>query len=108
MPTSNVTEGELRGEPKTSNSSYTTTMASKVSEISHLEFIVLRTVPVVLRNGKKKMVVNAVLDDASTKTYVNRDVAAELGLNGKSLKVMVNVLNGHVETLDITPIEVIL
>ena len=35
MPTSNVMEGELGGEPKTSNSSYTTTMASKVSEISH-------------------------------------------------------------------------
>ena len=54
------------------------------------------------------MVVNAVLDDASTKTYVNSDVAAELGLNGKSQKVKVNVLNGHVETLDTTPIEVIL
>ena len=37
MLTSNVTEGELRGEPKTSNSSYTTTMKSKVSEISHPE-----------------------------------------------------------------------
>ena len=45
IPTSNVTEGEQRGEPKTSNSSYTTTMASEVSEISHPEFIALRTVP---------------------------------------------------------------
>ena len=108
MPTSNATEGELRGEPKTSSSSYTTTMASKVSAISHPKFIALRTVPVVLRNGKKKMVVNAVLDGASTKTYVNSDVAAELGLNGKSQKVKVNVLNGHVKTLDTTPIEVIL
>ena len=75
-------------------------MASKVSEISHPEFIALQTVPVV--------VVNAVLDNANTKTYVNSDVPAKLGLNGKSQKVKVNVLNGHVETLDTTPIEVIL
>ena len=32
------------------------------------------------------MKVNALLDDASIKTYVNADVAAELGLNGKQTK----------------------
>ena len=44
--------------------------------------IALRTIPVYLKNGNKRVRVNAVLDDASTKTYVNVDVTAELGLKG--------------------------
>ena len=44
--------------------------------------IALRTIPVYLKNGNKRVRVNAVLDDASTKTYVNVDVAVELGLKG--------------------------
>ena len=32
------------------------------------------------------MTVNALLDDASTKTYVNADAAAKLGLKGKTKK----------------------
>ena len=47
------------------------------------EYISLRTVPVVLKNGEKSVVVNALLDDGSTQTYLNSDVAAELGLEGK-------------------------
>ena len=38
------------------------------------------------------------------KTYVNSDVAAELGLNGISQKVTVNKLNGQSETLVTTPV----
>ena len=34
----------------------------------------LHTVPVILKNGKKQVKVNALLDDPSTKTYVNADV----------------------------------
>ena len=41
-------------------------------------FIRLRTVPVFLTNGHRSVQINAFLDDASTKTYVNADVAAEL------------------------------
>ena len=52
------------------------------------------------------MVVNAVLDDASTTTYINSDVAAELGLQGEPQKVTVNVLNGHAETFETMPVEV--
>ena len=69
------------------------------------DFISLRTVPVVLKNGKKKIVVNALLDDGSTKTYINSDVAAELGLSGISQKVTVNKLNGQAEMLETTPVE---
>ena len=38
----------------------------------------LRTIPVYLKNGNKRLKVNALLDDDSTKTYLNTDVAAEL------------------------------
>jgi len=44
--------------------------------------ITLRTVPVYFKNGNWKLKVNALLNDASTKTNVNADVAAELGLTG--------------------------
>ena len=42
--------------------------------------IALRTIPVYLKNGNKRLRVNALLDDASTKTYLNSDVTAEMGL----------------------------
>ena len=67
--------------------------------------IALRTIPVYLKNGTKRIKVNALLDDASTKTYINSDVAAELGLHGQLQKVNVSVLNGHVETFEISPVE---
>jgi len=47
----------------------------------------------------------ALLDDTSTKTYVNSDVAAELGLQGENLKVTVNVLNGQEDTFETMPVE---
>ena len=73
----------------------TTMMAQECIET---EFIALRTVPVILRNGSRSLKVNALLDDASTKTYVSEEVAAELGLRGKMETVTVNVLNGQVKT----------
>ena len=68
------------------------------------DFVALRTVPVVLRNGTRTLKVNTLLDDASTKTYLNADVAAELGLQGQTEKVTVNVLNDQVETLETKPV----
>ena len=50
------------------------------------------------------MRVNALLDEASTKSYVNSDVAAELGLKGKTEKITVNVLNGQIETFETKPV----
>ena len=57
-----------------------------------------------LRNGGCKLRINALLD-ASTRTYINADVAAELGLQGHPQKVNVSVLNGQVETFETTPVE---
>ncbi|MCU7929154.1 MAG: DUF1759 domain-containing protein, partial [Candidatus Thiodiazotropha sp. (ex Dulcina madagascariensis)] len=72
------------------------------------DFIGLRTVPVILINGDRSLRVNALLDDASTKTYVNADAAAELGLQGRTERVKVSVLNGQVETFETKPIDVTL
>ncbi|CAC5373862.1 unnamed protein product [Mytilus coruscus] len=69
-------------------------------------FVTLRTVPVILKNGKRTVSVNALLDEASTKTYINADVAAELGLQGQVQKVRVNVLNDNIETFETMPVEV--
>ncbi|CAC5424073.1 unnamed protein product [Mytilus coruscus] len=69
-------------------------------------FVTLRTVPVILKNGNRTINVNALLDDASTKTYINADVAVELGLQGQVQKVTVNVLNDNVEIFETMPVEV--
>ena len=42
--------------------------------------MIFQTTPVVLKKGNQKVVVNALIDDGSTKAYVNEDVATELKL----------------------------
>ena len=71
-----------------------------------VRILALRTVPVIVKNGSRKLKLNALLDEASTKTYINADVDAELGLQGRSQKVTVNVLNGQTETFEIMPVKV--
>ncbi|XP_065677463.1 uncharacterized protein LOC124808610 [Hydra vulgaris] len=70
-----------------------------------MNYISLRTVPVILRNGYKKVVVNALLDDGSTKTYLNSDVAAEWSLKGKTEKVTLNMINGKIDSFETMPVE---
>lgn len=76
------------------------------SQIVQPRFVALRTVPVFLKNGYRRIKVNASLDDASTKTNLNADVAAKLGLQGHPQSVTVNVLNGQVETFETMPVKV--
>ena len=67
--------------------------------------VALRTIPVILSNGKNKLVVNAVLDDGSTKSYVNFDDAFQLGTHSTVQKIQVGVLNSKLETLNVMPVE---
>ena len=60
----------------------------------------------IVKNGGRKLIVNALLDEASTKTYIKADVAAELGLQGRSQKVTVNVLNGQTKTFETMSVKV--
>ena len=82
--------------------SYTTTVA----EHADVRVLTLRTFPVIVKNGSRKLKVNALLDKAATKTHINADVAAELGLQGRSQKVIVNVLNGQSATFETMPVKV--
>ena len=59
-----------------------TTMTA--NNVTLTDFIALRTVPIILKNGNRSIKVNALLHNARTKTYINADVAAELGLQGKT------------------------
>lgn len=68
------------------------------------DFVALRTVPVSLRNSSRTLKVNAFLDDASTRTFLNTDVAAELELQSQTEKVTVNASNDQVETFETKPV----
>ena len=70
--------------------------------------IALRTIPVYIRNGNQKLQVNALMDDTSTETYINADVAAELGLQVCSQMVNVSLLNGKLETFETSPVECVI
>lgn len=62
------------------------------------DFIALRTVPILLKNGDPSLKVNVFFRQG---TYLNADVAADLGLHGRTEKVTVNV---QVETFDTKPV----
>lgn len=57
------------------------------------EYLPLRTVPVILKNGNKSVRINALLDDGSTRSYINEDVAECLGLEGEPVSLCVRLLN---------------
>ena len=115
-PTSNSgTQNEIKSqaEKDTKDSAFCTTLVKDITEgdgathVSHSSSrptVSMRTVPVVLFNGKKSVVANALLDDGSTRSYVNEDVAAQLGVQGHTQKVSISVLNDQVETFTTTPV----
>lgn len=61
-------------------------------------YIALRTVPVIVYHHGRELKINALLDDGSTKTYINEDVACELDAQSTSSEMTVNMLNGKSDT----------
>ena len=61
--------------------------------------MVLQTVTVYLNNGTNRVKVYALLDEASSRSYLNSDVASELGLEGRPHELTVSVLNNNQERL---------
>lgn len=57
------------------------------------EFIALRTVPIVVKYGNKRLHVNCLLDEGSDTSYVNEDVIEALGLHGAKTEINVKVAN---------------
>ncbi|KAJ8043746.1 hypothetical protein HOLleu_10983 [Holothuria leucospilota] len=72
---------------------------------SNEKYVVMRTVPVIVKNGKRRIKINALLDDASTSTFINSDVASELGLQGEYFITEVSVLNGQTESFQAMAVE---
>ena len=99
--TPSIAEGE---QAKSNERSHTTTMhATKQPKVANK--LVLRTVPVILKNRNRRLVENAPLDDGSTKTYVNSDIAAELNLKGTLERVNIGILNGRSALLETMSVE---
>ena len=65
-------------------------------------WISLRTVPIELENNNRSMVVNALLDDASTTSYISTWVKEKLQLNGTEIDVPVSVIGGITEKLSMS------
>lgn len=63
---------------------------------------ILRTVPVILRHKDRHCHVVAMLDDASTTSYLTASIAAELGCEGQPQQANMAVLNGETVSLDST------
>ena len=63
------------------------------------EYLPLRTIPVIVKNGNKSMRINALLDDGSTRSYINEDVADCLGLEGEAVSLSVRLLNDTTTSL---------
>ena len=100
-PTSVTSRPAREGEPN--ERTHTTTTGAEPPPCT--TFVALRTVPVYLASGKRKIKVNALLDDCSSRTYLNSDIAAELGLEGSPHELTVNVLNDNQETFETTVVE---
>ena len=75
------------------------------TECQMLGCISLRTVPIFVENGSKSLIINALLDNGSTQTYLNANIAGKLGFHGEILKSQVNVINWTLATFEIAPIE---
>lgn len=83
-----------KGTPQKGEGIPRTHTATKVNQDRDQDYIPLRTVPVnINRNISKTLRMNALLDDASTKSFINSDVAAKLELQGPSIQLTVNVFN---------------
>ena len=57
-----------------------------------------------MKNGWRRLILNSLLDDASTKTYINGNVTDELELEKTVQKITVNV-NGEEDFFQTMPME---
>jgi hypothetical protein len=60
------------------------------------DYIAMHTIPVILAGRRGEVLVNALLDEGSTDSYLSESVAAQLGLDGPQVSRMVSVLGGEI------------
>ncbi|KAK2558628.1 hypothetical protein P5673_018821 [Acropora cervicornis] len=82
---SSLSRNGTEGEPELR------TFVTSLSETK--EYLPLRTIPVIVKSGHKSLRINALLDDGSTRSYINEDVADRLGLEGEPVSLNVQLLN---------------
>ena len=63
------------------------------------EYLPLRNIPVIMKNGNKSRRINALLGDGSTRSYINEDVADCPGLEGEPVSLSVQLLNDTTASL---------
>ena len=89
-------------------SQQSTNITSLASAKVSVETLSFRTISVWLKANGKKVKVNMVLDDTSSASYMNEEVAGVLGLSVPHEPVAVQVLKDKVETLDSMPVKLML
>ena len=55
----------------------------------------MQTVPVIVKNGNKRLHVNCLLDEGSDTSYVNDDLIEALGLHGAKTEINLKVANAN-------------
>ena len=65
-----------------------------------------RTVPVILKHGEKRLLVNCFLDENRDTTYVNEDVVETLGISTQKEEITINVANDQKVRLMATTLEI--
>jgi hypothetical protein len=69
------------------------------SQMDYNNIIAMRIIPVILQNRGRHMTVNALLDECSTDSYIDENVAAELGITGNFTSLNVSVVGGKTQNL---------
>ena len=92
-----ITEGDRTTHATTLNT------AKKHDE----RIIALRTIPVILKHGKTRLLVNCFLDEGSDTTCANEDVIEALGIRASKEQVTINVANYQKVHLMAATVEVV-
>ena len=87
-----VQDMKLKEKQRKDIETATTSCVKKLSP----QKIALRTIPVTLVNGNKRIKGNAFLDDGSTATCILENVANNLGLKGETNHLRVSTLTGSI------------
>ena len=68
--------------------------------LSKTNTFTLRVIPIIVKNGKKEMKINALLDDGSQQTFLNKVVASNLGVTEQNqMDIDFSLLGGRVDTM---------
>ena len=94
-----------RKEPNDQETDKTILTVKNNNGVNQRRWMSLRTIPIVLSNGAKRITVNALLDDASTVSYVSEVVLLELGLKGTQKRTPVMVIGGKTDRITTKHVE---